>query len=87
MPGGKTAVLGAGRDAWSSAFRSPSASWSILVGGRRTYKPSVADIVPHGDRVRWLPGDYLRRELAERAADPGLRKDLDHLVGQNLGEL
>lgn len=47
----------------------------------------VADIVPHGDRMRWLPGDYLRRELAERAADPGLRKDLDHLVGQTLDEL
>jgi len=47
----------------------------------------IADIVPHGQRPRWLPGDYLRRQLSERAADPGLRQDLDRLAGQTLDEL
>lgn len=48
---------------------------------------AVADIVPHGRRTRWLPGDHFRRELAERAADPALRHDLDALAGQTLDEL
>ena len=48
---------------------------------------AVADIVPHGHRTRWLPGDHLRRELLERAADPALRDDLDSLAGQTLDEL
>ena len=48
---------------------------------------AVADIVPHGSRTRWLPGDDLRRELAERAADPALRDDLDRLAGQTLDAL
>jgi prevent-host-death family protein len=48
---------------------------------------SVADIVPHGQRTRWLPGAQLRRELAERAADPALTDDLNELAGQTLDEL
>ena len=48
---------------------------------------AIADIVPHGQRSRWLPGDLLRQELAERAADPALRDDLDSLAGQTLDEL
>ena len=48
---------------------------------------AVADIVPHGQRARWLTGDYLWRELADRAADPALRDDLDRLAGQTLDEL
>ncbi|MDQ6928324.1 MAG: type II toxin-antitoxin system prevent-host-death family antitoxin [Actinomycetota bacterium] len=48
---------------------------------------TVADIVPHGLRTRWLSGDHLSRELAERAADPALRDDLDELAGQTLDEL
>lgn len=48
---------------------------------------AVADIVPHGLRTRWLSGDYLRSELAERAADPALRDDLELLAGQTLDEL
>jgi prevent-host-death family protein len=47
----------------------------------------VADIVPHGQRARWLPGVRLRQELAGRAADPALRDDLDSLAGQTLDEL
>jgi prevent-host-death family protein len=48
---------------------------------------AVADIVAHGQRSRWVPGDYLRRELAERAADPALRDVLDSLAGQTLADL
>lgn len=47
----------------------------------------VADIVPHGRRTRWLSGPRLAHELAERAADPGLRDDLSTLAGQTLDEV
>ncbi len=50
------------------------------------YGEAVADIVPHGPRSRWLPGDLLRGELAERAADAALQDELDVLVGQTLEE-
>lgn len=45
---------------------------------------AVADIVPHGRRARWLSGEYVTRELQNRAADPGLRVDLDELAGETL---
>lgn len=47
----------------------------------------VADIVPHGRRARWLSGEQLRRQLGERAADPGLTNELDDLAGQTLDAL
>lgn len=47
----------------------------------------AADIVPHGERARWLPGAQLREQLRERAADPSLRAELDALAGQTLSEL
>ena len=47
----------------------------------------IADIVPHGRRARWLSGAQLRAQLGERAADPGLKRDLDTLAGQTLDEL
>lgn len=47
----------------------------------------IADIVPHGQRTRWLPGDHVRRELVERAADSALQGDLDSIAGQTLEEL
>ncbi|GBE63910.1 hypothetical protein MFM001_03720 [Mycobacterium sp. MFM001] len=47
----------------------------------------VADIVPHRRRLRWLSGERLRTELAERSADAGLTAELDELVGQTLDEL
>jgi prevent-host-death family protein len=47
----------------------------------------VADIVPHGQRTRWLSGTQLREQLATRAADPGLQHDLDALAGQTLADL
>ncbi len=47
----------------------------------------VADIVPHGARTRWLSGSSMQSRLAQRAADPGLRQDLDDLGGQTLADL
>jgi prevent-host-death family protein len=47
----------------------------------------VADIVPHGERTRWLSGETLRRELEKRAADPALADDLSELAGHTLDEL
>jgi len=47
----------------------------------------IADIVPHGRRARWLSGPDLRDQLADRAADPALRRELGEMVGQTLDEL
>ncbi len=55
---------------------------TLTVNGEPT-----ADIVPHAPRTRWLSGDQLRERLADRAADPALRAELDDLAGQTLDEL
>ena len=47
----------------------------------------LADIVPHGQRARWLSGEQLREQLNDRAADPALKEELDRLAGQTLDEL
>jgi len=47
----------------------------------------TADIVPHGGRARWLSGEHMREQLAERSTDPGLKADLDLLAGKTLEEL
>jgi prevent-host-death family protein len=47
----------------------------------------TADIVPHGERTRWLGGAMLHDQLAGRAADSELRSELDELAGQTLDEL
>lgn len=47
----------------------------------------VADIVPHGSRIRWLSGKALGRELSARAADSELAEELAELAGQTLDEL
>lgn len=47
----------------------------------------TADIVPHGQRTRWLSGEQLHDQLATRAADSALRTELDELAGQTLDEL
>jgi prevent-host-death family protein len=47
----------------------------------------TADIVPHGQRTRWLGGESLREQLRWRSADPSLRTELDELAGQALDEL
>jgi prevent-host-death family protein len=46
----------------------------------------VADIVPHVQRRRWLPGTWLGEQLADRQADPQLAQELD-AVGQTIDEL
>jgi hypothetical protein len=43
--------------------------------------------VPHRRRARWLSGELLRNELAERSADAGLAEELDDLAGQTLDDL
>jgi prevent-host-death family protein len=55
---------------------------TLTVNGEPT-----ADIVPHGQRTRWLNGAQLREQLRSRAADPALRGELDELAGQTLNEL
>jgi prevent-host-death family protein len=47
----------------------------------------VADIVPHARRARWLSGQELRVQLADRSADAALGHELEELVGQTLDEL
>lgn len=37
----------------------------------------IADVVPHVERSRWIPGGVVLQALADgAAADPGLRADL-----------
>lgn len=55
---------------------------TLTVNGEPT-----ADIVPHGQRTRWLNGAQLREQLRSRAADPALRGELAELAGQTLDEL
>jgi prevent-host-death family protein len=55
---------------------------TLTVNGEPT-----ADIVPHGQRTRWLAGSQLREQLRDRAADPALRDELDDLAGQTLDRL
>jgi prevent-host-death family protein len=47
----------------------------------------VADIVPHGQRVRWLSGAQVREQLERRAADSALTGELEAIAGQTLDEL
>jgi prevent-host-death family protein len=47
----------------------------------------VADIVPHIQRTRWMPGAWLGEQLAERQADPALSSQLDRQLGQTIDEL
>jgi prevent-host-death family protein len=42
----------------------------------------IADVVPHVERARWVPGELVLQALAAgAAADPGLRDDLDSVLG------
>lgn len=47
----------------------------------------VADIVPHLERTRWIPGPRLNQELTRRAADPELSAELAEVAGQTLDTL
>lgn len=55
---------------------------TLTVNGEPT-----ADIVPHGQRSRWLSGVQVREQLRQRSADPGLTAELDELAGQTLSDL
>ena len=46
----------------------------------------VADIVPHVQRRRWLPGPWAQEQLRTRQADPGLRAELDEGLDHTLRE-
>lgn len=42
----------------------------------------IADVVPHLERARWIPGDLVLQALASgAAADRELREDLDAILG------
>ncbi len=47
----------------------------------------IADIVPHGQRTRWLSGARLHEQLQQRAADSQLTGELDAIAGQTLDQL
>lgn len=47
----------------------------------------IADVVPHQRRTRWVSGEWMRSQLAERQADAGLSDELNDLVGQSIDEL
>jgi prevent-host-death family protein len=47
----------------------------------------VADIVPHIQRTRWMPGAWLAEQLTERQADPALANELEQQLGQTIDEL
>jgi prevent-host-death family protein len=55
---------------------------TLTVNGEPT-----ADIVPHGQRSRWLSGAQVREQLRDRSADPGLAAELNELAGQTLDDL
>jgi len=59
---------------------------AAVEGGERVVLTSngrpIADVVPHVDRARWVPGDLVLQALAEgAAADRALRGDLDAALG------
>ena len=48
----------------------------------------IADVVPHLERSRWLPGDLVLRALADgAAADPELRPDLEAVLGATTDDI
>jgi prevent-host-death family protein len=47
----------------------------------------IADIVPHGQRERWLSGAWLNEQLVQRAADSALTRDLEELAGQTIEDV
>jgi antitoxin (DNA-binding transcriptional repressor) of toxin-antitoxin stability system len=47
----------------------------------------VADLVPHRtDGPKWMPKDELIELLKTHSADPGLRDDIERLVGETTDE-
>jgi prevent-host-death family protein len=53
----------------------------------RRGKP-VADLVPHrGATARWFTPDEVVEVIEQNAADPGLKDDLERLVGETTADL
>jgi prevent-host-death family protein len=52
----------------------------------RRGKP-VADLVPHRGESRWLRPDEVMEIVTKFSADPGLRDDLERLVGDTTDDL
>jgi prevent-host-death family protein len=53
----------------------------------RRGKP-VADLVPHrGTTSRWFTPDEVVEVIEQNAADPGLKDDLERLVGETTDDL
>jgi prevent-host-death family protein len=53
----------------------------------RRGKP-VADLIPHrGETSRWFTPDEVMKVVEHSSADPGLRDDLERLVGETTDEL
>jgi prevent-host-death family protein len=47
----------------------------------------IADIVPHARRSRWIPGEWMVKQLAGRQADAALTAELERDLGQTIDEL
>lgn len=48
----------------------------------------IADVVPHVERARWLPGELVLQALAGgAAADPAVRADLDSVLGATTDDI
>jgi prevent-host-death family protein len=53
----------------------------------RRGKP-VADLIPHRPAIsRWFTPDEVMEVVERSSADPGLREDLERLVGETTNEL
>lgn len=65
---------------------------AAVVAGERIVLTSnghpVADVVPHAERSRWVPGELVLQALADgAAADRELRKDLDAALGGTTNDI
>jgi antitoxin (DNA-binding transcriptional repressor) of toxin-antitoxin stability system len=60
----------------------------VQLNGQLTVRGEpIADIVPHGQRARWLGGASLREQLEQRSADAQLTVELDVLAGDTLDQV
>lgn len=73
------------RNDTSGLLRRVEAGEKIVI--TRRGKP-VADLVPHRAATsRWFSPDEVAEVIEQNAADPGLKDDLERLVGETTDEL
>lgn len=73
------------RNDTASLLRRVEAGEKIVI--TRRGKP-VANLVPHRPATsRWFTPDEVMEVVEHASADPGLREDLDRLVGETTNEL